>query len=406
MKAHVVIVGAGQAGGRTAQALRRLGHTGLITLVGEESLPPYERPPLSKDVLLGRADASSLLLMAKDGWRELDVELRCSTRVKKIDRGARRMTLVDGSELSFDVLVLATGARPRAYPGIVEANTELLYLRNIDDALRLAPRLLQGHHVAIIGAGFIGLEVASTARTLGADVTLVEAAPRLLARLLPAAFALEQLAVHRAHGVEVLLDRAVERIAPGRIYLTDGRVVEADTIVIGIGARANDELAVAAGLATHDGVVVDAAGRSSDPGIYAVGDVARYRDAATGIEHRLESWRNAEDSAQTVAASILGRPTARAPVPWFWTDQYGRNIQIAGRPDDGHRCIVKGGEDEEPSLTYYLDASQRLCGVIAVDSARELRRVMKLIETRDPVDVEALPAPRPRVRSLAEVVPS
>ena len=406
MNARVVIVGAGQAGGRTAQALRRLGHTGLITLVGEESLPPYERPPLSKDVLLGRADSSSLLLMANDSWRELDVELRCSNRVKQIDRDAHRVILADDSELRFDVLVLATGARPRAYPGTVEAGTELLYLRTIDDALRLAPRLMQGQHVAIIGAGFIGLEVASTARALGADVTLVEAAPRLLARLLPAAFALEQLAVHRAHGVEVLLDRSVERIAPGRIYLTDGRVVQADTIVIGIGARANDELAASAGLATHDGVFVDAAGRSSDLGIYAVGDAARYRDAATGIEHRLESWRNAEDSAQAVAALILGRPAARVPVPWFWTDQYGRNIQIAGRPDDGHRCIVKGGKNMEPSVAYYLDTSQRLCGVIAVDSARELRRAMKLIETRDPVDAEALPAPRPRVRDLTELVPS
>src|SRR5690606_3730383 len=224
------------------------------------------------------------------------------------------------------------------------------------------PRLSPGQRVGIVGAGFIGLELAATARTLGAEVTLVEAAPRPLARLLPAAFAFEQIELHRARGVQVLLGQAVERIAPGRIHLTDGRSVDADTIVVGIGACANAELAAAAGLAVRDGIVVDAAGRSSDPAIHAVGDAARHVDAGAGLDHRLESWRNAEDGAQAAAASILGLPPPRPPVPWFWTDQYGRNIQIAGRPDDGHRCVVLDTPDDGPRLACYLDGSARLRG--------------------------------------------
>ena len=396
MSPRVLVVGAGQAGGRTAQALRRLGHTGSIILLGAESLPPYERPPLSKDMLMARADVSSLLLMPEEGWRQINVELRCSTQVELIDRTARSVFLADGSELSYDVLVIATGARPRVFPGTVEQGTEVMYLRNVEDALRLAPRLSSGSRVGIVGAGFIGLELASTARMLGAEVTLVEAATRPLSRLLPSVFAFDLIDRHSARGVEVLLGQSVERLAPGCIHLTDGRTIEVDTIVIGIGACANDELAAAANITVQDGIVVDASGRTSDPSIYAVGDVARHVDVASGINHRLESWRNAEDSAQAAAASILGHPAQRVPVPWFWTDQYGYNIQIAGRPDDSYRRVVMGLEEGGPRLTYYLDSSQRLRGVIAIDSSRELRRAMKLIEACEPVDTDALPAPRPQ----------
>lgn len=405
MSGRVVIVGAGQAGGRTAQALRRLGHAGPVTLVGDEALPPYERPPLSKEVLLGRADPASLQLMQQEeGWRDIGVELRCAARAAGIDRAARRVCMDDGTALDYEHLVLATGARPRAFPGPVEPGTELLYLRTVDDALRLAPRLAPGRRLGIVGAGFIGLELAATARTLGAEVTLVEAAPRPLARLLPAAFALEQIELHRARGVQVLLGQAVERIAPGRIDLAGGRGVDVDTIVVGIGAHPNDELAAAAGLAVRDGIVVDAAGRSSDPAIHAVGDVARHVDARAELDHRLESWRNAEDGAQAAAASILGLPPPRPPVPWFWTDQYGRNIQIAGRPDDSHRCVVLGTPDDGPRLACYLDAAARLRGAIGIDCARELRRAMKLIESGEPVEEGALPAPRPRTRAPSEAV--
>ena len=402
MNGRVLIVGAGQAGGRTAQALRRLGHAGPVTLVGDEALPPYERPPLSKEVLLGRAEPASLLLMQEEGWRQLGVELRRSARAVAIEREARRVRLDGGSALDYDHLVLATGARPRVFPGPVEPGTELLYLRTVDDALRLAPRLSPGQRVGIVGAGFIGLELAATARALGAEVTLVEAAPRPLARLLPAAFAFEQIELHRARGVQVLLGQAVERIAPGRIHLADGGCIDVDTIVVGIGACANDELAAAAGLAVRDGIVVDAAGRSSDPAIHAVGDVARHVDAGAGLDHRLESWRNAEDGAQAAAASILGLPPPRPPVPWFWTDQYGRNIQIAGRPDDGHRCVVLDTPDDGPRLVCYLDGSARLRGAIGIDCARELRRAMKLIERGEPVEDGALPVPR--ARALSEAV--
>lgn len=402
----VVIVGAGQAGGRTAQALRQQGYAGTIALLGDESMPPYERPPLSKDVLLGNADASSLLLLPEAGWRDLDVALHCSARVVEIDRSARRIRLADDTFMAFDRLVVATGVRPRVFPGRVEVGTELLYLRTIADAARLQPRLAKGKHIGIVGAGFIGLELASTARALGAEVTLIEAAARPLARLLPEAFALEQLARHSARGVAVLLGQAVERLASGQIHLASGRVIDVDTIVIGIGARANDELAAAAGLAVRDGILVDVAGRTCDRDIYAVGDVARIVDADTGRDDRLESWRHAENSAQAVAASILELPVQPTPTPWFWSDQYGRNIQIAGRPDDSHRCVRKGDDHDGPQLTYYLDESQRLRGAIGVDCAREVRRAMKLIEAESPINVDELPAPRAKVAVTVEVTVS
>lgn len=398
---RVVIVGAGQAGGRTAQALRRLGHAGPITILGEEPHAPYERPPLSKDVLLGSAPASALFLQGEEKWRALDVTLRQGVRVTAIDRAARTVQLADGERVAYDTLVLATGARARAFPGRVEAGAELLQLRSLEDAERLRARLKPGSRLAVIGAGFIGMEVAATARRLGVAVTLVEAAARPLARLLPAAVADWLVASHRTNGVTVHLGCPVAAVAPGRLLLADGGEIVADTIVVGIGARPNDELASAAGLAVRDGIIVDAGGRSSDPAIYAVGDVARCVDPAGGVDERLESWRHAEDSALAVASAICGEAIPRRFVPWFWTDQYGRNVQMAGRPDDAHERIARGDPAAGPALWYFLEGGI-LRGVVGIDCGRELRAAMKLIEAGQTVDSSALPAPRQPAAAMAK----
>lgn len=401
MNAHVVIAGAGQAGGRTAQALRRLGYTGRITLVGDETLPPYERPPLSKDVLLGRADISSLALLAKEDWAGIGVDLRLDVAVREIERDARSVQLGDGMTLAYDQLVIATGARARGFPGLVDPATEVLQLRSVADAARIAPELAPGRHVGVIGAGFIGLELAATARALGAAVTLVEAAPRPLARLLPAEFAAQLVALHRERGVQLHLGVAVERLTSSAIHLADGHRIDVDAIVVGIGAQANDEIAAAAGLAVRDGVVVDACGRSSDPHIFAVGDVARHVDPGAGLDHRLESWRNAEDGAVAVASAILGLAPPAPSVPWFWTNQYGQNIQIAGRPQDTHRRHCATEATTGPRIVYYLDAEDRIRGVIGVDCPREIRGAMKLMQSDRTVTVSELPVPRPRPQALA-----
>lgn len=403
LPSRIVIVGAGQAGGRTAQALRRNGHAGPITLIGDENLPPYERPPLSKDILLGRASPESLSLLKEAAWQALDVDLRCGASVSAIHPATRTVSLDDGSEIDYDVLVCATGARARSFPGAVQSGTELLQLRNLADAQRLKPRLAPGQRIGIIGAGFIGMELASSARQLGADVVLIEGAVRPLARLLPAAFAAELVEIHRARGVEVVLDASVASLSPGRILLADGRAFSVDTIIVGIGARANDELAATAGLIVRDGIVVDAVGRSSDPAVYAVGDVARHVDLAAALDHRLESWRNAEDGALAVAAAICGMPVPDRRVPWFWTDQYGRNIQIAGKPGDDHVRIDRGDRAAGPSISYYLERGI-LRGAIAIDSARELRGAMKLMESGQAVEPDALAGHRSRARPAPQVL--
>lgn len=390
---RVVIVGAGQAGGRTAQALRRLGHTGAITLLGEEPEAPYERPALSKDLLLGRIQAESLQLLSPDKWQVLGVELRCGVRVNEIDREANAVLLDDGTRLGYDALVLATGARPRPYPKQVDTGTELLQLRDLRDTARLRPRLQPGHRLAVIGAGFIGMELAASARELGADVTLIEAARRPLARILPAGVADWLVDLHRARGVTVHLDCHVQHAIPGQLLCTEGRTVATDTIVVGIGAVPNDELAAAAGLDVRDGVLVDDCGRSSDAAIFAVGDVARH----SALDQRLESWRNAEDTAVNVAAAICGAPAPRLTVPWFWTDQYGHNIQLAGRPEDAHQRVDIGDPAVGPWLSYFLDGGGVVRGALAVDCGREMRGAMKLIEAGVPV----APAELPRLRERA-----
>lgn len=401
MKAgHVVIVGAGQAGGRTAQALRRNGHAGPITLLGNEPSPPYERPPLSKDVLTGSATAGSLQLLPSEQWRALAVELRLNAQAEAIDRAARTVRLASGERIGYDALVLATGARPRPFPGRVEPGAGFFYLRSLQDAERLRGRLTPGTRVAVIGAGFIGMELAASARKLGLEVTLVEAAERPLARLLPASVADWLVGRHRANGVAVHLATAVEALAPGRVLLAGERRIEAEVTIVGVGACPNDELAAAAGLAVQGGVLVDAGGRSSDPAIYAVGDVARQLGIDAQPRPRLESWRHAEDSAQAVAAALCGMPLPAETVPWFWSDQYGRNIQLAGRPQDTHDVVLVGEPDRGPALWYFLEG-EVVRGAVGVDCGREVRGAMKLIQAGRAVERGQLPRPRAAAPALA-----
>jgi NADPH-dependent 2,4-dienoyl-CoA reductase/sulfur reductase-like enzyme len=252
------------------------------------------------------------------------------------------------------------------------------------------------------------MELASSARQLGADVTLIEAAARPLARLLPAAFSARLMEMHQTSGVQVLLNAAVESLSPGRVSLVDGREIYVDTIVIGIGAQPNDEIASDAGLHVRDGIVVDTQGRSSNAAIYAVGDVARHVNLEFGLDYRLESWRNAEDGALAAAAAICSMPAPARRAPWFWTDQYGHNIQLAGKPIDAHERIERGDPTTGPSISYYLE-SGIVRGAIAVDCARELRNSMNLIEGGKVVDPAALVGPRLRMPSTVftppEVIP-
>jgi 3-phenylpropionate/trans-cinnamate dioxygenase ferredoxin reductase subunit len=395
-----VIVGAGQAGGRTALALRRTGYQGDIELIGEECALPYERPPLSKDFLLGRATQESLRLASQPGWSEQGIELHLGLRVESIDRGSRCVHLRSGGVVTYDVLVLATGVRPRLFPGTVAADAPVCYLRTLTDVQALRALLGPGRRLAIIGAGFIGLEVAAAARELETEVTLVESAARPLMRMLPAAVASWLCRVHAGRGVVMTFGAQVQALDGHGVLLQDGSRIPADGLLVGIGSVPNDDLARTSGLEVSDGIVVDVQGRTSDEAVFAVGDVARHVDPAAGRNERLESWRNAEDDAAAVARAICGLEPAARPVPWFWTDQFGFNIQLAGRPADGMQVVERGRLGDGPYLAHYLDTGVPR-GVIGIDCGREVRMAMALIGRGQPVEQQDLPSPRIRRASAA-----
>jgi 3-phenylpropionate/trans-cinnamate dioxygenase ferredoxin reductase component len=357
---RVVIIGAGQAGGWAAKTLRDEGFQGEVVLLGEEAHPPHERPPLSKDVLIGLKPPESTFLWPGG----LAVEFRPGTRAAAIDRAARRVALADGSSLDCDKLFRATGARVRRLdrPGA-------RYLRTIEDAMALRAAFQRGGKVLVIGGGWIGLETAAAARKLGCDVTLVECAARLCARVVPPVLSDYLKHLHERHGVEIRLGAEA---AP-----------EAATVVVGIGVVPNVELAQAAGLEIANGIAVDAFGRTSDRDIYAAGDVAS-RDGL-----RLESWANAQNQAISAAKSLLGREARYDEVPWFWSDQYEVNLQLVGLPEAGHEIVCRGRMEDDRFSLFFL-AEGRVAAAAAVNNAREVRIAKRLIELGKEVEAAAL----------------
>lgn len=392
--ATFVIVGAGQAGGWAAQTLRKEGFTGRLVLIGDERHPPHERPPLSKAVLAGQAQPQSTWLQKSGAFEALGLEWRPGTTVTRIDRAGRCLELAGGETLAYDKLILCTGGRARtlSIPGADSAGVHTL--RTIDDALALAPLLQPGRSVVVIGGGWIGLEVAATARQKGADVVVVEAQRRLCERTVPAEISEHLLALHRTHGTRVLLGAGVARIgstAEGRstVTLGDGSVLACDAIVVGVGLVPNDELARDAGLECDGGVIVDARCRSSDPDILAAGDVAVTYNPWAGRRLRLESWQNAQEQGIAAARSALGLEVDYRPLPWFWSDQYGMNLQIYGVPTPAQQVVVRGVAGSDSFVLFYLE-SDVVKAAIGPNAARDLRLARRLIEQRKPVDPQRL----------------
>jgi 3-phenylpropionate/trans-cinnamate dioxygenase ferredoxin reductase subunit len=392
--ATIVIVGAGQAGGWAAQTLRKEGYAGRLVLIGDERHPPHERPPLSKAVLAGQAEPQSTWLQKSEAFEALGLEWRPGTKVTRIDRAGKRLELAGGETLAYDKLILCTGGRARtlAIPGAGAPGVHTL--RTIDDALALAPLLQPGRSVVVIGGGWIGLEVAATARQKGADVVVVEAQRRLCERTVPSEISEHLLALHRTHGTRVLLGAGVERIGSaddGRsaVTLTDGGVLACDAIVVGVGLVPNDELARDAGLDCDGGVIVDSRCRSSDPDILAAGDVAVSYNPWAGRRLRLESWQNAQEQGIAAARSALGLEVDYRPLPWFWSDQYGMNLQIYGIPTPAQQVVLRGVAGSDSFVLFYLESGV-VKAAIGPNAARDLRFARRLIEQRKPVDPQRL----------------
>lgn len=390
----IVIIGAGQAGAWAARTLRDEGFDGRLLLIGDESHPPYERPPLSKSVLSGEAAPESLHLLNDATLAGLSVEWLANARVVRLDRAARRVVLADGCAIGYDRVILCTGGKARELVvpggGLPGVHT----LRTIDDALRLGPLLRSGARVAVVGGGWIGLEVAATARTRGAAVTVIETMGRLCERSVPEGLSTHLHTLHVAHGAQVLLGAAVAAFSPGvagglNVELSDGRTIACDVAVVGIGLVPNDELAREAGLDCEGGVLVDEQCRTSDPDILAAGDVAVARNSWAGRRLRLESWQNAQEQGIAAARAALGRDVHYDPLPWFWSDQHGTNFQIYGIPSPSHQVVVRGDPAAGRFMLFYLEGD-RLKAALGGNAARDLRFARRLIEKRSPVRPEDL----------------
>ena len=386
----VLIIGAGHAGGSVAAFLRQYGHEGPIVLAGEEDAPPYQRPPLSKAWLKGEADLDGLLLRPLSFYSEQAIDFRPSTVAVAIDPEAKTVAFHDGSSETYEVLVLATGSTARKLPVPGGDHPDLLELRTLKDAERLKAVLGPGRRLAVVGGGYVGLEAAASARALGAEAVVIERAPRVLARVASQALSAFFTEQHRARGVEILTGAEVVAVARDGVTLADGTVVRADAVLVGVGALACDGLARSAGLRCDDGVVVDDQARTSDPAIFAVGDMTRRPiPVHDGVHHRLESVPNALEQAKQAAAAIVGRPGPAPEVPWFWSDQHEYKLQIAGLPFEADRQVVRGDPAAGSFAVFHL-AGDRIVCVEAVNAPPEFMAGKQLIAKGTPVDVDKL----------------
>jgi 3-phenylpropionate/trans-cinnamate dioxygenase ferredoxin reductase component len=391
----VVVVGGSLAGLRAAEELRHRGFDGRLTVVGDEEHRPYDRPPLSKQVLAGSWDLDRIELTVggEGGLDGLDVDWRLGTRATGLDPAGRRVTLAGGEDVPYDGLVIATGARPRALPGTGQL-AGVHTLRTLDDCLAVRADLDAGaRRVVVVGAGFIGSEVAATCRGRGCEVTVLEALPVPLGRALGDEMGSAMGDLHRDHGVAVRFGVGVAGIEGAgrveRVRLADDTVVEADLVVVGIGVTPNTGWLEGSGLALDDGVVCDATTRAA-PGIVAAGDVARWPSHRFGELMRVEHWDNAiamgEHAARRLLEDLAGGAASPGepydPVPWFWSDQYDRKIQLAGRSADADEVRVVDGSVDERRFVALYRRGDRLIGALAMNRPRLLVAFRGLVERR------------------------
>jgi 3-phenylpropionate/trans-cinnamate dioxygenase ferredoxin reductase subunit len=389
-----IIIGAGHGGGALAANLRQNGYSGPITMIGEEPHPPYQRPPLSKGWLKGDVDADGLLLRPRDWYAESNIALRTSTRVIRVDRSSKSVTLSTDEVLTYDTLVLATGARARrlSLPG--SDLKGFLELRTIEDAEAIKAWFKPGFRLAIIGGGYVGLEVAASARNLGVDVHVIEREDRLLARVAGPVLSDFFRAVHEAHGVRFHFGAVVDGFdgldgQVSGVRIAGAAVLQCDAVLVGIGAVPNDELARDAGLACENGVIVDGQARTSDPEIFAIGDMTQRPMPLYGRSVRLESVPNALEQARQAAAAICGTAEPKSETPWFWSDQYDLKLQIAGIPFDVDQIVVRGDPSARKFAVFHL-SQNRVQAVEAINAPPEFIVGRQWLASRREIDLVRL----------------
>jgi 3-phenylpropionate/trans-cinnamate dioxygenase ferredoxin reductase component len=392
--AGVVIIGAGHAGGSAAAFLSQFKYEGPITLIGDEPLAPYHRPPLSKAWLKGEADGDSLALRPVEFYAEAGITLITGVTATAIDRAAKTVSLSDGRVLAYAYLIIATGARARTLPLPGADLAGVLTLRSAADAEALKSRLGPGKRLAVIGGGYIGLEAAASAIALGGSAIVLERESRILARSSSPEISEFFTRYHRARGVDFVLDARVAGFegAGGEITgvrLEDGTILPCDAALVGVGAPPADELARAAGLDCDGGVVVDDNARTSDPAVFAIGDVSKRPMPTYGRTFRLESVANALEQARLAACAITGRPGPAAEVTWNWSDQYDLKYQLAGMPFDVDSLVVRGDPVNGPFAVFHLKGDV-IQAVEAVNAPAEFMMGRRLIGERRPISRERL----------------
>jgi 3-phenylpropionate/trans-cinnamate dioxygenase ferredoxin reductase subunit len=391
-----IIVGAGQAGSWAAVAMRQAGFDGRILLIGDEPWRPYERPPLSKAVLTDEPEPPIAYFHAAERYAEQRIELLLGTAVAELHAEDHRVKLSDGRTFSYERLLLTVGGRARRLP--IHGADKALYLRTIEDARLIRARLAAARHVLCIGAGVIGLEIASSARRRGAEVTVLEALPRAMGRSVSREGAQFIETVHRAAGVrlhfDVIVD-AIEQTSSGemRVVRRGGGEFNGDLVIAGVGMQRNLVLAERSGLAVEGGIVVDELGRTSAADVYAAGDITAFQHPLFARRLRLESWRHAQNHGIAIGKAMCGETAPYDDIPWFWTDQHGVNLQVAGLPADAARTIVRANAPPNVFTAVHLAEDGCVIGVTAANNPREIRAGQALIKARRPVDPAVLADP-------------
>ncbi|KQR77167.1 pyridine nucleotide-disulfide oxidoreductase [Burkholderia sp. Leaf177] len=396
-----VIVGAGHAARRAAETLRERSPDIRIVMVGEETELPYDRPVLSKDALLMDDGEHRAFIRDANWYEDQRIELRLGMRVAKVNRSDRCVILDDGSRIGYTCLLLATGSRVRRFGGPVNGAVHIHYVRTVADARALRKALVPGARVTVLGGGFIGLEVAASARTRGCAVSLIEPADRLLQRSMPAEVGAFMLELHRRHGVDVKLATTPVAIdasanAVASIVTMDASgpsVIHADVVVVGIGVLPNVELAESAGLAVDNGILVDAHCRTSDPAIYAAGEVTNHFNPSVGRHVRVESWQVAENQPAVAAANMLGDNVAYEETPWLWSDQYDCNVQTLGFFTANQTKVVRGDPVQGSFCVLALDSNGSLAAAVTVNNGRDMGVCRRLVIARKVISPDRLVDP-------------
>ncbi len=388
----ILIVGAGQAAAQAAETLRKKGHVGPLTVVGDEALLPYQRPPLSKKYLAGAMDKDRLLLRHADHYAQHAVDLHLGFAVSNLDARAHRVEVTDGSHFEYEKLLLATGSRPRLLPVLGAELAGVYYLRTVADVDRLRTEMKPGRRAVIIGGGYIGLEVASTCREAGLEVTVLEAADRVMSRVISPVVSRFYEAEHARHGVRVLLGARLGELVSAdppeagnrrvsAVRLVDGRELPADFVLVAVGVVPDVALAHTAGLACDDGILVDEHCRTSDPAIWAAGDCARQHNLHFDLSVRLESVDNAFEQGTSAALNMLGLTTVHDKVPWFWSDQFDLKMVIVGLAAGHDQVVVRGDPAARAFSVCYLRRGE-LIALETVNHAKDQMAARKLIAAR------------------------